>query len=285
MIGDIKAKYLKMKPRERALVLALTAAVLSGMYVQAVYAPMKRKIDADKFQIKKLTARLEDFTMKLPDIGKQESNVAALKKRSEELSGEIDDISGSLPDKKSVSALVAELTRLAAGLDLTSVEQELDEGGEYSRLFVEIEFLAPYGQIIRYIRDICSISPFIKIEEMQIEERTGKVGKSGISAHIVVSSLLGERPFTGVLKAADEAKPMERVRDIFASRARPTSAIRKGDMVLEGITHGQYGATAIINDEVVRVGSKIGDVEVVGIRPDAVVLNDGTAEFELKVER
>lgn len=80
------------------------------------------------------------------------------------------------------------------------------------------------------------------------------------------------------------------VRTKFISWKRSPFAIKgaAGDisqLVLNGILSSGDDMKAIINNTVVDKGSKIGDNTVVDIKKDSVILNDGTKDFELKLER
>ena len=54
---------------------------------------------------------------------------------------------------------------------------------------------------------------------------------------------------------------------------------------LSGITQAGKDSTAIINDEVVRVGAKLGEWQVVQILPDAVSLSNGSETVSVTLNR
>ncbi|HOX09333.1 MAG TPA: hypothetical protein PLA52_01675, partial [Candidatus Omnitrophota bacterium] len=58
-----------------------------------------------------------------------------------------------------------------------------------------------------------------------------------------------------------------------------------GDFKLSGITQAGNDSTAIINDEVVRTGAKIGGWEVTQISKDAVTLTDGNDTVTVTLNR
>lgn len=55
------------------------------------------------------------------------------------------------------------------------------------------------------------------------------------------------------------------------------------DLVLTGIAWDEKIPKAVINDQIVGIGTKIGDRKVKTIRRDSVVLTDGTEDFELRI--
>jgi hypothetical protein len=54
--------------------------------------------------------------------------------------------------------------------------------------------------------------------------------------------------------------------------------------ILNGIVFDEKGPRAVINDEIVGIGDKIGKNTIVDIRRDSVILNDGISDIELRLE-
>lgn len=75
-------------------------------------------------------------------------------------------------------------------------------------------------------------------------------------------------------------------RDPFALReTSPQEADTIASLKLMGITASdKTKAMAVMNDEIVRVGSKIGKFRVLKINPKSVVVTDGTENYTLKME-
>lgn len=281
MIG----KFKKLKPGEKILIITLTVTIGAIVYFQAIHKPLSRKVARFKFQIEKSQTRLDELKTKFPQIDKQRQNIYTLNAECASLFAEIDKIEKRLPAKRNTSQLLGELTRLAKGIKLTSIRQKMEESEEYSRIFIELKFIAPYKETINYIRKIESISPFLTIEELDISEPKGKKVKGGIPVRLIVSSLLSEVSFVEKLKAEEMEETILIARDIFVSKARPVTKIRKTDLKLEGITFNMESPTAIINGKVLKVGSEIENLTVKQIRPDAVILTDGIEDHILSIER
>ncbi len=286
MIKSIFAYYKRLKKREKTLVVTFLSVVVVSMSYQIIYKPLAGNLGASLFQIEKLKTRLEEVKITSPKIDGKKARVQELKAESSQLLHEIEELENKLPSRSKASGLVGELTRLTKGMKPESIRQKIDTGKEHSRLFVELKFDAPYKEIIDYIKEIETISPFLKVEELEISTLRKRKKKSGTSARLVVSSLLGEVPFSEQLKAKESSddKTFE-FRDIFVSKARPTSAVPKTDMKLEGITYSSDVSTSIINGRVVKEDSVIGGLTVKRILPDVVVLTDGIEDYILNMER
>jgi hypothetical protein len=70
-------------------------------------------------------------------------------------------------------------------------------------------------------------------------------------------------------------------RDPFAPEKTSASAV---PFILNGIILDKKEPKAIINNEIVGIGDKIGDAVIIDIKKNAVILNDGIADFELNLE-
>ncbi len=282
---DKLAGFKKLKTREKVLFIALISTVGFGVYYQAIYKPLSRQIVRYRFQMEKAESRITDLQSNVPKLSVQEKNIQTLTGECKGLLQRITEIEKKLPNKRNTSKLLTELTQQAKNLKLVSIRQKIESNDEYSKIFMELKFNAHYKSTVNFIRAIETISPFLVIEELEISEPKGSPLIGGIPTRIVLSSLLGDISTAEMLKAkkAKEALPIPR--DIFASKARPVSEIHKVDLTLEGITYNLDSPTAIINGEVARVGSKIGNFSVKEILPDKVILTNGIQDHHLEIER
>ena len=150
---------------------------------------------------------------------------------------------------------------------------------------IEVNLSANYPDVIYYISRVESISPFLKVEEMDINEAKAKTSEEGgAPARLVVSSLLGDSAPDSFLKA-DEAEPAPVKRDILISKTKPVEHLNDKDFKLEGITFNSNTPTAIINGDVFRVDQEIKGFKVKKILPDSVVLTDGFSDHVLQLHK
>ena len=56
------------------------------------------------------------------------------------------------------------------------------------------------------------------------------------------------------------------------------------ELKLQGIMWDDKTPKALINNKIVKIGDKIDVIKVVDIKRESVILNDGTGDFELKLE-
>lgn len=62
------------------------------------------------------------------------------------------------------------------------------------------------------------------------------------------------------------------------------SSKKHAGLMLQGIAWDDDKPTAIINNEIVSPGGKIGDVTVIAIERESVILNDGKSNFKLMLK-
>jgi len=274
----------RLKPKEKALVVGLVAAIVISAYFNIIYKPLSRSVSRYKFQTGKAQSRLTSLQEKLPQLDKQRQNIRFLNSECQRMLDEINEIEITLPSKRSVSDLLTELVQLGKDLKIGLVRQKLEEGREYSSIYIELKFNAPYINAINYLRKVESISPFLIIKELDIAEEKTKHSMGGPAARLILSSLLGERS-TAEMSKAQEAEPLAISRNIFVSKAKLAAKVKKIDLELEGITFNPESPTAIVNGEVVRIGTEIDSYTVKDIRLDAVIFTDGSEEYVVDMER
>lgn len=105
-------------------------------------------------------------------------------------------------------------------------------------------------------------------------------------------------PFTAA-SSSDKIKPLslpaesgkklreeslEWVRDPFSGKTyKGTTLEGTGDLMLVGILWSRQKPTAIINNKICEIGTRINGYLVVNIQEDRVILNDGSKDLELRV--
>ncbi|MFH1753500.1 MAG: type 4a pilus biogenesis protein PilO, partial [Candidatus Omnitrophota bacterium] len=189
--------YKGLGKRERILALMFIGAIAGSVYYHSLYKPFLLTARRYKQQAERLETRIHEVESDAPEILAKEERVKGLNKQCALLLDEIQDIEKKLPSKSTTSRLVGELARLAKDLRLDSIRQRIDDGDEYSRIFVEMKFDASYKETVRFIKRVETISPFLNIEEFEIIEphKAKKRQGVGTSTRVVISSVLGEMPF------------------------------------------------------------------------------------------
>lgn len=273
-----------LKPREKAYVVAGIIAVVFAVYFKLIQQPFAKEINYYKNKIKKAEKQFQELSGKYPTVESQQKRIDELNADCDRLLKQITEIEKQLPSKQETSQLIGEFTRLAQEAKLISIRQKTASKDGYNRIFVEIRLNAPYAAAIHYISRIESISPYIKIEEVAIDESKGKRSEEGgPPVRVVVSWILGDTSVEQVLKAKEIDKTLPVGRDILVSKSKPVVELDKSDIKLEGITFNPDNPTVIINGEVFRTGSEVKGMKIKEIKRDGVVLNDGVDDHFVKV--
>ena len=284
MIDKI-AKFKKLKTREKVLILGLATTLIFSLYFQMVYKPIASETKRYKFQIDKQKARLDELEVKTPVIGKQKESIVTLESQTEKMEKEIAQIEDQLPSKANTSGLLTEIMRQTQSLELASASQKMQESNDLSQIFIELRFNADYKATINFINRVESISSFLINEEMEISEpKTKDAQRDTTTARVLISSVLGNGQ-ADFSKSNKSPKDLKIKRDIFVSNKKPAAQIRKVDLKLEGVSFLAAGSTAILNSEVVRVGSEIKGYTVKEISLNSIIVTDGTNDHVLAIER
>ena len=227
---------------------------------------------------------MRDLETKQPQDTELVIKIKGIIQEETKLSEEIEGLEKMVPSRLHTSQLVGELTRLAKEVKLESIKQKITKEQTYSRIFLEVKFYSTYLDAVTYLASIESISPFIRVEEMEILEPAGKtVELGGAPVRLVVSCLLTNSASTPSLKASN-VPALSVKRDILTSSSKLTEALSDSKFTLEGITFDQQNPTAIINGDVFQVNSELGGYKIKKILADSVVLNDGVEDHLLNLK-
>ena len=273
-----------LKPREKIALIVLGAAALFGIYMRFVQRPAMQKIATYRSQIHGSEMQLKDLETKMPQDALISSTIESVKKETQDLQKRIAATEVNMPSQFNTSQLVGAVTSLANEIKLESVKQRIEKEQAYSRIYLDIKFYSTYLDAVKYLAAVEAISPFMRVEEMEILEPVGKtVELGGAPVKLVVSCLLGDAPPTSTLKKG-EVKTIELKRDVLSSTSKPTEELSDTEFFLEGITYDLRNPTAIVNGDVYQTGSELGPYKVKKILADSVILTDGVEDHTLSLK-
>ena len=108
--------------------------------------------------------------------------------------------------------------------------------------------------------------------------------KSAAAGKQVAAAPAQDAPKSAVLTARRPKRSQFKTwkRNPFASGF---TASTMTELTLNGIIWNKSTPKAMIGDAIVVKGDTIGENKVIDIKPDRVILNDGTKDFELKMEK
>lgn len=242
--------------------------------------------NAARSELRKIEDETAKTREKFPDIKAQEKELAGLQKSYDSVLKDIAAYEKKIPSAASVSKLLGEMTRRSEGLgmDFESIRQDIEREKEgYIRLKLDIKFSGPYSSVVNYLNRLQGLSDYLVVSDVEISQ--SKDGALHSKTNMRVSMLLLEKGAD--LAAFENARIPEIINlrsDPFVSK-KPGKKDKAGDFKLSGITLAGDDSTAIINDEVVRIGAKTGGWEVSRISADAVTLTDGNDTVTVTLNR
>ncbi|MFA5335823.1 MAG: type 4a pilus biogenesis protein PilO [Candidatus Omnitrophota bacterium] len=272
--------------RKKLLIISI-AVVLGGLAAyslvgQGFYSEQKKA----KAELRKIEDEASKTRDKFPDIKAEERELSELQKSYDGVLKDIASYEQKIPSAGSVSKLLGEMTRRSEGLgmDFESIKQNIEREKEgYLILKLDMKFSGPYASAVNYLNRLQNVSDYLTVPNIEISQTKESAPLSKTSMQ--VSMLLLEKGMDlGALDGAQATEPIILKSDPFVSK-RAGGKDRSKDFKLSGITQAGKESTAIINDEVVKVGAKIGEWKVVKILPDAVTLSDGAEDVSVTLNR
>ena len=279
----MKLDWKRLSGRERMVVMLLGITLSSVLYFRVIHKPFGKSTQSYKQKIQRAETKLKELKLDRMPLEEKQVKLDVLKVENSKLVREIKSLEKELPMKKSTSQLIGELTRLAEEAKLVSISQKNVKQDGYDKIFIDVKLSASYPAVVNYIMRIESISPFIRIEELDIREVRGNpLSDREAPVRIVVSSLMGDEPVEQMLKAKETGEAAVK-RDILLQKDKPAEKLDENEYKLEGITYNPVQPTAIINGEVYRVDSQVKNYKIKEILPNSVILTDGGSDFILNI--
>lgn len=275
----------KLGKRQKALFVLLAVVLFFSIGYRMFWQPYFSEQRKVKNDLQKTQDQIQVIKSKFPDIEMERKENAKLREEIESALKEVSTYEANIPSVGSVSQLLGEITRRSDGLnmDFESIRQDLKREKEgYLRLQLDMKFTSPYSSIVNYLRRLENLSDYLTVQEIGIAQT--KEGAPQAKTDLQLSMLLVEKGIDlTVGKEAETPLPLAIQRDPFVSKRMEKKKAK--EFKLSGITWAGKDSTAIINDEVARVGTQIGEWKITQILPDAVMLSDGVDTVSVTLGR
>ena len=200
-----------------------------------------------------------------------------------------------LPDKDSLPLLLRTIFDQTVGYSVDfqfvkPIKEKEDKESVYDKLRIEMKFLARYHDVIQYLRRLEGALPFIKITQINIQQFEDEKNPHNDLREVILVLQTLFSPYKrsqGIF--IEEASRIPKLslsgeRDPFVSLLRIEDQPQEEKIyTLNGVVWNGAKSTAIIDDEVYRIGDKIGDGIVNEIKNDEVILSFGNEIIHLIV--
>lgn len=275
----------RLGKREKILVVLLCVILFGSIGYRMFLQPYLLEQRKFKNDLQKTQDQIQVIKSKFPDIETERKEIEKLRQEYESALKEISNYEVKIPSVGAVSQLLGEMTCRSDGLsvDFESIRQNMDKEKEgYLKLQLDMKFTSPYSSIVNYLRRLENISDYLTVHEIEISQT--KEGAPQAKTALELSMLLVEKGIDLTMKKDEEVPlPLAVQRDPFISKKMAKK--KEKELKLSGITWAGKDSTAIINDEVARIGTQIGEWKIIQILPDAVILSDGTETVSVTLGR
>lgn len=288
-LADNFSKYFnRLNKRQKKLFFLLIITVVSSLYYNIIYkgqltalSKVRRQATMASGALNKIKAQVTDLTEEKASLERSSDSLKALRRK-------LASIETELPTQSSIPLFLKELVRQAAGcqIEFNSIRPKSPkEKKDYAELNIEMKFNTNYSGLANYINRLESPSHFLKASNIVIENmKDGLRGELDVT--LTLSTLLAEKDMPKKEKEEiREILPLDIERSPFVSQALAPKTGKKEEFYLSGVITSGKSPSAIINNEVYRVGDVIGNKKVVKIMPKMVILEYGREEIVLTLEK
>lgn len=292
----IKTRFSRLQKRQKILVSLLIFTILLSLYFNKLLKPQLKRLSRLNSELTELNQQISNLNAQMPDIEKERADLEELKRKNKQLKERLVSLEKELPESYRIPQLLGELAKQTQGLaiDFSYIKPKATSGAledEYTRLDIEMQFSAPYRDFRSYLVQLEHLSAYLNITDIVVEETKEGSFAGETTATMVLSTLLNKGlPFLGVLTPESKeetllAKDILERNPFLPSSKEVSKYSRRSKYVLSGIAFAGSKSTAIINNEVYRVGDLLEKkYPIKQILPNMVIISHGKQTEILMLE-
>ncbi len=268
----------RLSSREKGAVLLLLAAGMLGGGYRFIYRPWSLQAGrsaAERRNLEQQVAKLQDS---LATLEQERQDMARQRDEIIQLAKELQDLERQMVSSQELGQLLGQLAQQGEGLSITfeSMAQDVSDADERPEVKIDLAFLASYSGLTNYLRRIEQLSPYLTITDFEVlEPADGPDPAQQVKVSLRTPLRSSDSPGTVARELSKSPEAVIIERSPFNEQARPVAALNLDALRLTGITWRGKSSTAIINDEVVRIGDAVQDLRVTDILPNRVIVSDG----------
>ncbi len=290
----------RLERRQRFLLFCLILTLLFSLYFNKLLKPQIVELRHLKLECSRLDREILDLKMQIPSLDKERLLLREAQEKNKQLNAKIMDLEKELPESYGISKLLGELAKQAGGYNIDfsyikpkSISTRESKVQEYAHLDIEMQFSAPYYDLRDYLAKLEQLSAFLNTTDIVIE----KMREGGFAGETTVTLLLStllSRETQGLVSVQPllteestqkrESVFLERIPFLPDSR-RIKEHFKNTKYTLSGITFAGLDSTAIIDNELYRVGDSLdGKWVIKQILPNMVIIKRGRQTETLILE-
>lgn len=278
MLDILKARYKAVNSTTKMLVILLILTVLFNIGFNKIYKPQERELAKLKRKLVSLENEVLEVESEFPDFEEKNELLDQKKTEINKLKKELSSKESQLLSKKNLPELLNVLLEQSPQylVDFNLVKPvEGEEDNVYEQLNIEMQFDAGFNGVIDYLERLEKSFQYIQTKGVVISSEEAVNEQLGIK--LVLSTYL-----TDYLKDKISLPVIDKTKQTSASAIKRdpfysadilfTQDVEEQAYQLSGIISQGTQPTAIIDDEVYRVGDYVGDSQVKEILYNKVVL-------------
>ena len=284
----IKIYIDRLEKRQKILISLLIFALLFSLYNNKLFKPWLKQLTYLKSELVELEDQALTLKTEMPLVEKERAALNELKIENNQFKNRLSNLEKKLPKFYRIPQLLGELAKQTSGFEIdfsyikpqatTALAEE-----EYERLEIEMQFDAPYYDFLGYLAKLERLSLYLTINQITIEETKEANFGGETTVTIVISTLLPkEPPSFKILTQQQKEKILSSKDTIERNIFVPDSHKIKGyykysKYLLSGIAFAGLQSTAIINNEVYKVGDFLDKKWMIKqILPNMVIIKHGS---------
>lgn len=298
LFKKLKTLLSRLPRRQKILISLLVLALLFSSYFNKLLKPQLKQLFRLKSELAELNQRILSLKAEIPDVEKERVTLEELKRKNKQLRERLTSLEKELPESYRIPQLLGELAKQAQGLalDFSYIKPKATSSvleDEYARLDIEMQFNAPYLDFRSYLGQLERLSAYLNITDIVIEQMKEGSFASETTVTLVLSTLLnkGSRPSRVLAPESKEEiflakEDTSLERNPFVPTSKTVSKYsRRPKYILSGITFAGSKSTAIINNEIYRVGDLLEKkYPIKQILPNMVIISHGRQTEILMLE-
>jgi Tfp pilus assembly protein PilO len=296
LFKKIKARFSRLQKKQKILVSLLIFTILLSLYFNKLLKPQLKRLSRLNSELTELHRQISNLNAQMPDIEKERAGLEELKRKNKQLKERLVSLEKELPESYRIPQLLGELAKQTQGLaiDFSYIKPKATSGAledEYTRLDIEMQFNAPYRDFRSYLVQLEHLSSYLNITDIVVEETKEGSFAGEATATMVLSTLLNKGlPSLGILAPESKeeillAKDTLERNPFLPSSKEVSKYSRRSKYVLSGIAFAGSKSTAIINNEVYRVGDLLEKkYSIKQILPNMVIISHGKQTEILMLE-
>jgi len=296
LFKKIKARFSRLQKKQKILVSLLIFTILLSLYFNKLLKPQLKRLSRLNSELTELHRQISNLNAQMPDIEKERAGLEELKRKNKQLKESLVSLEKELPESYRIPQLLGELAKQTQGLaiDFSYIKPKATSGAledEYTRLDIEMQFNAPYRDFRSYLVQLEHLSSYLNITDIVVEETKEGSFAGEATATMVLSTLLNKGlPSLGILAPESKeeillAKDTLERNPFLPSSKEVSKYSRRSKYVLSGIAFAGSKSTAIINNEVYKVGDLLEKkYPIKQILPNMVIISHGKQTEILMLE-